>query len=151
MMDGWPIAHHVFAGNRLDQTTVQEVVQDLNQRFQLERVVFVGDRGMMTIGTVKQLRERQQGYLLGLQRRNRKDTFDYIQQAETRRDWQLCPGGIAAGEKAVVPQTRVGEGAGKEGGVRVVVVHSGEKELYERRMRELAMGRVRKVMGDLNS
>ena len=26
MMDGWPIAHHVFAGNRLDQTTVGEVV-----------------------------------------------------------------------------------------------------------------------------
>ncbi len=25
MMDGWPIAHHVFAGNRLDQTTVNEV------------------------------------------------------------------------------------------------------------------------------
>ena len=133
MMDGWPIAHHVFAGNRLDQTTVHEVVQDLNQRFQLERVVFVGDRGMMTIGTVKQLRERQQGYLLGLQRRHRKDTFDYIQQAETRRDWQLCPGGITAGEKAVVPQTRVVEVAGKEAGVRVLVVHSEERELYERK------------------
>src|SRR6266567_6074191 len=146
MMDGWPIAHHVFAGNRLDQTTVHEVVQDLNQRFQLERVVFVGDRGMMTIGTVKQLRERQQGYLLGLQRRNRKDTFDYIQQAETRRDWQLCPGGITAGEKAVVPQTRVMEVAGKEAGVRVLVVHSEERELYERSMRELAMGRVRKEL-----
>jgi len=42
MMEGWPIAHHVFAGNRLDQTTVMEVVQDLNQRFALNRVVFVG-------------------------------------------------------------------------------------------------------------
>jgi hypothetical protein len=32
MMDGWPIAHHFFfAGNRLDQTTVHEVVQNLNQ------------------------------------------------------------------------------------------------------------------------
>ena len=151
MMDGWPIAHHVFAGNRLDQTTVHEVVQDLNQRFQLERVVFVGDRGMMTIGTVKQLRERQQGYLLGLQRRNRKDTFDYIQLAETRRDWQLCPGGIAAGEKAVVPQTRVVEVAGKEAGVRVLVVHSEERELYERSMRELAMGRVRKELEALTA
>src|SRR6267378_2476940 len=151
MMDGWPIAHHVFAGNRLDQTTVNEVVQDLNQRFQLERVVFVGDRGMMTMGTVKQLRERQQGYLLGLQRRNRKDTFDYIQQAETRRDWQLCPGGITAGEKAVVPQTRVVEVAGKEAGVRVLVVHSQERELYERSMRELAMGRVRKELEALTA
>jgi transposase len=93
MMDGWPIAHHVFAGNRLDQTTVNEVVPDLNQRFQLNRVVFVGDRGRMTMGTVKQLRQRQQGYLLGLQRRNRKDTFDYIQQAEMRRALETVPGG----------------------------------------------------------
>jgi hypothetical protein len=77
MMEGWPIAHHVFAGNRLDQTTVTEVVQDLNERFELNRVVFVGDRGMMTIGNVAKLRQLEQGYLVGLQRRNRKDTFDY--------------------------------------------------------------------------
>ena len=100
---------------------------------------------------MKQLRERQQEYLLGLQRRNRKDTFDYIQQAETRRDWQLCPGGIAAGEKAVVPQTRVVEVAGKESGVRVLVVHSEERELYERSMRELAMARVRKELEALTA
>jgi transposase len=151
MMDGWPIAHHVFAGNRLDQTTVNEVVQDLNQRFQLNRVVFVGDRGMMTLGTVKQLRQKQQGYLLGLQRRNRKDTFDYIQQAEAQGEWQLCPVGIAAAEKSVVPQTRVVEVAGKEAGVRVFVVHSEEREQYERSMRELAMGRVRKELEALQA
>jgi hypothetical protein len=73
-------------------------VQDLNQRFGLNLVVLVGDRGMMTLGTVQQLRQRQQGYLLGLQRRNRKDTLDYIQQAEACRDWQLCPVRIAAAE-----------------------------------------------------
>ena len=71
MMEGWPIAHHVFAGNRLDQTTVLEVVKDLNTRFDLNRVVFVGDRGMMTIGNVEKFRNLQQGYLVGLQRRNR--------------------------------------------------------------------------------
>src|SRR5258707_15848053 len=106
---------------------------------------------MMTIGMVKQLLERQQGSLLGLQRRNRKDTFDYIQQAETRRDWQLCPGGIAAGEKAGVPQTRVGEGAGREAGGRVLGVHSEERELYERSMRELAMGGGRKELEALTA
>jgi transposase len=151
MMDGWPVAHHVFAGNRLDQTTVHEVVQDLNQRFQLNRVVFVGDRGMMTMGTVQQLRQRQQGYLLGLQRRNRKDTFDYIQQAQLRSDWQPCPVGIAAAERSVVPQTRVVEVAGKEPGVRVFVVHSEEREQWERSMRELAMARVRKELQALQA
>lgn len=151
MMDGWPIAHHVFAGNRLDQTTVMEVVQDLNTRFALNRVVFVGDRGMMTIGNVKQLREIKQGYLVGLQRRNRKDTFEYIQQAMTRTDWQPCAAGITASEKTVVPQTRVVEVAGKDSGVRVFVVHSEEREQYERSMRELSMARTRKELEALRT
>ncbi|HTS67944.1 MAG TPA: IS1634 family transposase [Terriglobia bacterium] len=151
MMDGWPIAHHVFAGNRLDQTTVLEVVQDLNQRFALNRVVFVGDRGMMTIGNVEQLGKMRQGYLVGLQRRNRKDTAEYIQQAEARTDWQECPLGIAASEKSLPPRTRVVEVAGKEPGVRVFVVHSEEREVYERGMRELSMGRVRKELEALQA
>jgi transposase len=143
MMEGWPIAHHVFAGNRLDQTTVLEVVQDLNERFALNRVVFVGDRGMMTVGNVEELRHRNQGYLVGLQRRNRKDTFEYIQRAEGRSDWQECPVGIAASEKTVVPKTRVVEIAGKQSGVRVFVVHSEEREVYERGLREMSMERAR--------
>jgi transposase len=151
MMEGWPIAHHVFAGNRLDQTTVLEVVRDLNQRFDLNRVVFVGDRGMMTLGHVGHLRKMNQGYLVGLQRRNRKDTAEYIQQAETRTDWQECPVGIAASEKSVTPRTRVVEVPGKEPGVRVFVVHSDEREIYERGMRELSMSRARKDLEALQA
>lgn len=151
MMDGWPVAHHVFVGNRLDQTTVMEVVQDLNARFELNRVVFVGDRGMMTIGNVDQLRQLRQGYLVGLQRRNRKDTADYIALAETRSDWQPCPMGITAAEKSAPPRTRVVEVAGKEPGVRVFVVHSDEREEYERSMRELSMQRARKDLEALRA
>lgn len=146
MMDGWPIAHHVFAGNRLDQTTVAEVVEDLRQRFGLQRVVFVGDRGMVTLKNLEQLRHSEQGYLMGLQRRNRKDIPYYIEQAVARHDWQECPVGITASEKAVVPKTRVQEVTGRESGVRVFVVHSEEREQYERGLRELSMERVRKEL-----
>jgi len=149
MMDGWPIAHHVFAGNRLDQTTVGEVVEDLRQRFGLERVVFVGDRGMVTLKNIEELRQTGQGYLVGLQRRNRKDIPHYIEQALARDDWQECPAGIAASERAAVPRTRVQEVAGKEPGVRVFVVHSEEREQYERGMRELSMERTRKELEGL--
>ena len=149
MMDGWPIAHHVFAGNRLDQTTVGEVVEDLRRRFGLERVVFVGDRGMVTLKNVEQLRQAGQGYLVGLQRRNRKDIPHYIEQALTRDAWQECPAGIAASERAAVPRTRVQEVAGKEPGVRVFVVHSEEREQYERGMRELSMERTRQELEGL--
>src|SRR5271166_3198626 len=44
MVAGWPIAHHVWAGNTRDSKTVAAVVQDLTQRFQFRRAVFVGDR-----------------------------------------------------------------------------------------------------------
>jgi transposase len=144
MMEGWPIAHHVFAGNRLDQTTVAEVVQDLRQRFGLGRVVFVGDRGMVTLKNVEHLREEGQGYLVGLQRRNRKDVPEYIQQAEARGAWEECPVGISAAERSTPPRTRVCEVPGKEPGVRVFVVHSEEREQYERGMREVSMERARK-------
>jgi hypothetical protein len=33
MVDGWPIAHHVFAGNRRDAKTVPEVLRDLEARW----------------------------------------------------------------------------------------------------------------------
>jgi transposase len=146
MMDGWPMAHHVFAGNRLDQTTVAELVEDLRNRFGLQRVVFVGDRGMVTLKNLEQLRQAEQGYLVGLQRRHRQDIPHYIEQAVARHDWQVCPVGITASEKAVVPQTRVQEVAGKEPGVRVFVVHSEEREQYERNLRELSMERVRQEL-----
>ena len=48
MVAGWPIAHHVWPGNRIDHDTVDEVVADLQKRFGFGRVVFVGDRGMVT-------------------------------------------------------------------------------------------------------
>lgn len=149
MMDGWPIAHHVFAGNRLDQTTVGEVVGDLHQRFGLQRVVFVGDRGMVTLQNVEQLRQAGQGYLVGLQRRNRKDIPHYIEQAMARDDWRECPVGITASEKAVAPRTRVQEVPGKEPGGRVFVVHSEEREQYERGLREISMERARKELEGL--
>lgn len=149
MMEGWPIAHHVFAGNRLDQTTVGEVVADLQQRFGLRRMVFVGDRGMVTLRNVEQLRAAGQGYLVGLQRRNRKDIPHYIEQAMARPDWQECAAGITASEKAVPPRTHVQEVAGNQPGVRVFVVHSEEREQYEQGMRELSMARARQDLEKL--
>jgi transposase len=38
MIDGWPIAHHVFEGNQRDAMTVEAVLDDLHARFGLRRV-----------------------------------------------------------------------------------------------------------------
>jgi hypothetical protein len=61
--------------------------------------------------------------LVGWQRRNRQDIPQYFEPAVARSHWQVCPPGMTASEKAVLPQTRVTEVPGKETGVRVFVVH----------------------------
>ncbi|MFQ5479630.1 MAG: IS1634 family transposase, partial [Candidatus Binatia bacterium] len=46
--DGCPIAVEVFEGNTSDPKTLQSQVDKILKRFRLERVILVGDRGMLT-------------------------------------------------------------------------------------------------------
>jgi len=48
MMDGIPIAHRVWAGNTADKSTLERSVKDLKERFGIEDVTFVADRGVMS-------------------------------------------------------------------------------------------------------
>ena len=102
MINGWPIAHHVFDGSLRDCETVEAVLKDLQQRFGLRRVIFVGDRGMVTIQNLALLRQRGQGYLVGLKRRRNEQVNGYIQAAAQGR-WQECPVGIRRGKKTRRP------------------------------------------------
>jgi transposase len=147
MIDGWPIAHHVFEGNKRDSVTVVQVLEDIQKRFGLRRVVFVGDRGMVTSDNIDLLRSREQGYVVGLNRRRRPEVFRYVERAIG--PWLDCPVGIAASERADVPKTQVQEVKSDKPGVRVFVVHSDERLAYERAEREKAMARVRAALDSL--
>ena len=46
--DGVPIAHHVFAGNTADVTTLPGVLADLQQRFAVGPICVVADRGLIS-------------------------------------------------------------------------------------------------------
>jgi transposase len=63
---GRPIAVEVFEGNTLDHQTVLSQVEKLKQRFELSRVVFVSDRGMVTTANLAALREAQIDWITAL-------------------------------------------------------------------------------------
>jgi transposase len=149
MINGWPIAHHVFDGSLRDSASVEMVLKDLQERFGLGRVIFVGDRGMVTIQNLALLRQRGQGYLVGLKRRRNEQVDRYI-QAAAQGPWQDCPVGITAMEREKVPRTMVTEVAGEEPNVRVFVVQSEERLAYERGMREAAMEKTRQALEKLS-
>src|SRR5271165_781882 len=46
--DGIPIAHHVFAGNTSDVSTLTGVMADLQQRFGVGKIALVADRGLIS-------------------------------------------------------------------------------------------------------
>jgi transposase len=70
--DGIPIAHHVFDGNTTDKTTVAKVLADLEQRFSIKNVIFVGDRGLLTRTNIETVKRHGYNYILGMQKRNRR-------------------------------------------------------------------------------
>jgi hypothetical protein len=148
MINGWPIAHHVFDGSLPDAKTVETVLKDLQRRFGLRRVIFVGDRGMVTIQNLALVRQAGQGYLVGLKRRRNDQVRRYIEAAAQGR-WQECAVGINAREKDKPPRTMVTEVIGEEPGVRVFVLQSEERLAYERAMREAAMEKSRRALEKL--
>lgn len=54
---GRPVALEVYSGNTGDPTTVPDQVEKLRKRFGLERVVLVGDRGMLTQVQINMLKK----------------------------------------------------------------------------------------------
>jgi transposase len=52
--EGCPIAVEVFEGNTGDPKTVASQVSKLRKRFKLERIVLVGDRGMLTSARIRE-------------------------------------------------------------------------------------------------
>jgi hypothetical protein len=52
--EGCPVATEVFDGNTGDPSTVLSQIRKLRERFGLERVVLVGDRGMITSARIEQ-------------------------------------------------------------------------------------------------
>jgi hypothetical protein len=52
--EGCPVAVEVYPGNTGDPTTLKDQIQKLRQRFRLLRVVFVGDRGLLTSARLRE-------------------------------------------------------------------------------------------------
>jgi transposase len=152
MVAGWPIAHYVWAGNTRDSTTVQEVVEDLARRFRFVRIIFVGDRGMVTQSNLAGLQEKKdRGFLVGMTRRQNPEAEALIDRIDESK-WLDCPMGINAQEnKKDPPRTRVQEVACDRSGVRVLVVDSDERRAYEERQRTKAMQRVRAALAKVQA
>lgn len=63
--EGLPLSFEVFAGNRADVTTVEDIVRAMEEKYGASERIWVMDRGMVSAANIGFLRERKARYLIG--------------------------------------------------------------------------------------
>src|SRR5213594_2533391 len=91
--DGMPLGYEVFAGNRVDVTTVQEIVEAMEARYGLAQRIWVMDRGMTSAKNLAWLKQTGRRYLIGT---SRSEIKQWSRQLAEARDWHAVRDGIEA-------------------------------------------------------
>jgi transposase len=89
--EGVPLGYEVFPGNRVDVTTVEEVVSAVERRFGVADRVWVMDRGMVSEENVAWLRSTGRTYLLGA---NRSELRRFSKELGEEKDWKRVRDGL---------------------------------------------------------
>ena len=91
--EGMPLGYEVFAGNRTDVTTVEEIVETMETRYGIAQRVWVMDRGMSSAENISWLQETKRRYLIGASKSELKKWSREIADA---RDWHSVRDGVEA-------------------------------------------------------
>jgi transposase len=88
--DGIPLGYEVFAGNRTDVTTVEEIVQAMEKKYGRAQRVWVMDRGMVSEKNLKFLRDREGQYIVGTPRSMLRKFEEHL----VTKDWREVQAGV---------------------------------------------------------
>jgi hypothetical protein len=94
--EGFPLTYEVFAGNRLDRTTLAEMLEAIEKKYGKARRVWVFDRGIVSEENLTLLRERGAQYLVGTPKHQLRDYEAQLlggtwQQVSSQVQVQLIP------------------------------------------------------------
>jgi transposase len=130
--DGIPIAHHVFAGNTADVTTLAAVMADLQARFGVGRIALVADRGLISEANLEQVAAAGFDHVIATRLHRDPDVAAVLDTANTAddSDWQAVP---ATNWKALEVI---------HAGRRHVVVYSPARKIRDDARREQLLARV---------
>ena len=84
--EGFPVTFRVFEGNRLDKTTLHEMVNDLQGRFSIKRCIWVSDAGLLSDKNLKMLEGSGYEYILCMGgSEHRRDVKDAVKKTQELR------------------------------------------------------------------
>jgi transposase len=133
--EGMPLGYEVFAGNRTDVTTVEEIVETMEARYGIAERIWVMDRGMSSAENVAWLQETGRRYLIGTPKSELKKWSGAIAEA---RDWRTVRDGV---EAKLCP--------GPEGEETFLLCRSADRREKERAMHERFAKRIEERLESL--
>lgn len=87
---GLPLGYEVFAGNRHDSTTLQEIVKTMERRYGQAQRIWVMDRGMVSAENIEFLRDGGRRYIVGTP----KSQLKRFEQSLLAQDWREIRAGV---------------------------------------------------------
>jgi transposase len=88
--EGFPLGYELFAGNRTDVTTVEEIIEIMEGRYGKPNRIWVMDRGMVSEENMGLLTKEGRRYILGTQRGQLKKYEGEL----LKTDWQQVQSGL---------------------------------------------------------
>ncbi|TMA40340.1 MAG: IS1634 family transposase, partial [Deltaproteobacteria bacterium] len=90
---GIPLGYELFAGNRTDVTTVEEIVATMEARYGLANRIWVMDRGMASAENIAWLQRTGRRYLIGTPKSELRQWAREIAEA---KEWRTVRDGVEA-------------------------------------------------------
>ncbi len=87
---GMPIGYELFAGNKADVTTVQEIVTTMEDRYGKADRIWVMDRGMVSNANVEFLKQENRRYIVGTP----KSMLKRYEKQLAGKDWTVVREGL---------------------------------------------------------
>jgi transposase len=133
--DGVPLGYKVFAGNRTDVTTVEEIVTTMERRYGQARRVWVMVRGITSAENIAWLQSSERHYLIGTSKSELKKSASDLAD---RRDCLQVRDGVEA--KVC---------AGPDGHETFLLVRSAERQQKEQAMHARFCERIETALASL--
>ena len=135
--EGLPVGYEVFAGNRNDVTTLEEMVEGMEDKYGKPRGVWVIDRGISSEENLSWLRERGAKYLVGTPKSQLRH---YQAQLLEQGDWQQVREGL---------EVKLIEGP--EGTERFILCRSTDRGAKESAMLQRQVDRLREQFAKVDA
>ncbi len=133
--DGLPLGYELFPGNTSDVSTLEPAIEGLKKRIKLERVVFVGDAGMMSKKNLEVLKRNKYEWVVAARLRGMSE--EDSEKVFSHSDWKEIGEGKRLGDMEV-------------GGRRLVLRHCEKRARKDSQDREEALKKLeRRIAGGI--